>query len=75
MGGQREALHVQGTCQTHAVSAPKCDEMLVFIACSQADFVCLVLVFSLSLFFLLLFLLICFEMASSVAQASLKLAV
>lgn len=50
MGGQREALHVQGTCQTHAVSAPKCDEMLVFIACSQADFVCLVLVFF-SLFF------------------------
>lgn len=41
MGSQQEALHGQGTCQTHAVSSPKCDEMPVFIACSQADFVCL----------------------------------
>lgn len=47
MGGQQEALHVQGTCQTHAVSSPKCDEMPVFIAYSQADFVCLFFFFSL----------------------------
>lgn len=47
MGGQQ---HIQGTCQTHAVSAPKCDEMPVFLACSQGWFCLFVFVFS-SLFF------------------------